>query len=186
MSRRRTVAGPRAAKKRDAVRNRVVPVLAVLLWIGASGAARGAETIADPSAGKDALPPKEVRASCNTIAAILTVYPTFVVETSEGLVQGVRDGPERVGCRVRAAGPAWGLVGEVPPDLALRDLMGQLGWKEDLRHAADGPGTTSFALRKERVLCIVGGGAPSGIDDGKVVRAETYELDAGCAANPDP
>lgn len=186
MSRRRTVAGPRAAKKREAVKNRVVPVLAVLLWIGASGAARGAETIADPSAGKDAPPPKQVLASCNTIAAILTVYPTFVVETSEGPVQGVRGGPERVGCRVRAAGPAWGLVGEVPPDLALRDLMGQLGWKEDLRHAADGPGTTSFALRKERVLCIVGGGAPSVIDDGKVVRPETYELDAGCAADPDP
>jgi hypothetical protein len=188
VSRRRTVDGPRAAKKREAVRNRVVPVLAVLLWVGASGATRGAETITDPSAGKDALSPQEVRASCNTIAAILMVYPTFVVETSEGPVQGVRGGTERVGCRVRAAGPAWGLVGEVPPDYALRDLMGQLGWKADLRHAADGPGTTSFAfaLRKERVLCIVGGGAPSGIDDGKEVRAETYELAAGCAADPDP
>ena len=114
------------------------------------------------------------------------MYPTFVVGTSEGPVQGVRGGPESAGCRVRAAGPAWGLVGEVPPDLALRDLMGQLGWKEDLRHAADGQGTTSFALRKERVLCLVGGGAPSGIDDGKAARAGTYELDAGCAADPDP
>jgi hypothetical protein len=167
------------------VRNRVVPVLAVLLWIGASGAGRGAETIADPSGGKDVLLlPKEVRASCNTISAILTVYPTFVVETSEGPVQVARGGPERAGCRVRAVGPAWGLVGEVPPDRALRDLMGQLGWKEDLRYAADGPGTTSFALRKERVLCVVGGGAPSGIDDGKALRAGTYELDAGCAADP--
>ena len=168
------------------MRNRVVPVLAVLLWIGASGAGRGAETIADPSAGRDALSPKEVRTSCNIIAAILTVYPTFVVGTSEGPVRGVRGGPESAGCRVRAAGPAWGLVGEVPPDRALRDLMGQLGWKEDLRLAADGPGTTSFALRKERVLCLVGGGAPSGIDDGTIVCAGTFELDAGCAADPDP
>jgi hypothetical protein len=111
----RAVAGPRAAQRREAVRYRLAPVLAVLLWIGASGAGRGAETIADPSAGKDALPPKEVRSSCNTIAAILTVYPTFVVGTSEGPVQSVRGGPERVGCRVRAASPAWGLVGEVPP-----------------------------------------------------------------------
>jgi len=174
------------AQRREAVRNRVVPVLAVLLWIGASGAGRGAETIADPSAGKEALPPKEVRASCDTIAAILTVYPTFVVETTEGPVQSVRGGPESAGCRVRAAGPAWGLVGEVPPDRALRDLMGQLGWKEDLRHIANGQGATSFALRKERVLCIVGGGLPSGIDDGKAVRAGTYELDAVCAADPDP
>jgi len=109
-----------------------------------------------------------------------------VVGISEGPVQGVRGGLERVGCRVRAAGPAWGLVGEVPPDRALRDLMGQLGWKEDLRYAADGKGTTSFALRKERVLCLVGGGAPSGIDDGKAVRAGIYELDAVCAAGPDP
>ena len=93
---------------REAVRNRVVPVLAVLLWIGASGAGRGAETIADPSAGRDALSPKEVRTSCNIIAAILTVYPTFVVGTSEGPVRGVRGGPESAGCRVRAAGPAGG------------------------------------------------------------------------------
>ena len=77
MSRRRTVAGPRAAKKREAVKNRVVPVLAVLLWIGASGAARGAETIADPSAGKDAPPPKEVRASCVNAACIRELQPWF-------------------------------------------------------------------------------------------------------------
>ena len=64
--------------------------------------------------------------------------------------------------------------------------MGQLGWKEDLRYAADGPGITSFALRKERVLCLVGVGAPSGIYNGTTVRAGTYELDAGCAADPDP
>jgi hypothetical protein len=167
------------------MRKRVVPALAVLLWIGASGAGREAETIAGPSTGKDGQPPEEVRASCSTIAAILAVYPTFVVGTSEGPVRGMRDGPEQAGCRVRAAGPAWGLVGEVPPDRALRDLMGQLGWKEDLRHAADGPGTTSFALRKERVLCLFSVGAPSGIEDGRIFRAGTYELEAGCAAEPD-
>jgi hypothetical protein len=164
---------------------RFVPALSVLLWIGASGAGRGAETIAGPSPGKDGRPPEEVRASCSTIAAILAVYPTFVVGTSEGPVRGMRDDLEQAGCRVRAAGPAWGLVGEVPPDRALRDLLGQLGWKEDLRRSADGPGTTSFALRKERVLCLVIGGAPFGIEDGRIFRAATYELEAECAAEPD-
>lgn len=164
------------------MRKRFVPAMAAILWIGASGAGLGAETIAGPSTGKDASPPKEVRASCGTIAAILAVYPTFVVKTSEGPVRVERDGRERAGCRVKAAGPSWGLVGEVPPERALRDLMGQLGWEEDLRYIGGGPGTFSFALRRERVLCLISGGAPSGKGDGSISRAGTYELEVGCAA----
>jgi len=165
---------------------RVVPALAVLLWIGVPGAGRGAEPIGGPPTGEGRPLPEAVRAPCGTIAAILSVYPTFEVGKSSGPVRVARDGPGSAGCRVRAAGPAWGLSGEVPPERALRDLMGQLGWEEDPHRAADGPGTTSFALRKGRVLCLVRGGAPSGVDEGgKISRAATYELGAACAAEPD-
>lgn len=166
------------------MRRRVVLSLAALLWVGASGAARGTEAFIDPSPGTASPVPKEVWSSCSTIAAILAVYPTLAVGTSPGPVQGRPFGPDRDGCRVRAAGPARGLVGEVPPEVALRDLMGQLGWKEDHRHAASGPGTASFALWNGKVFCRFGAGAISGTGDGSPSDAGTYALEAGCGAEP--
>lgn len=85
-------------------------------------------------------------------------------------------------CGEKTSGPAWGIAGEVAPEEAIRNLLRQAGWEEDLLHAADGPGTTSFALRKDGILCVVSGGAPSGIEDGKIFMAEKYELEARCVA----
>lgn len=162
---------------------RIVPAVALLLIVGVPGAALGGETAAGPSSGTDRPAPEAARAACRTIAAILAVYPTMEVGTAEGPVRGMPAGAERPGCRVFATSPAWGLVGEVPPDQALRDLMGQLGWEEDPRHTADGPGTASFALRKKGALCLVSGGAPSAIEEGGIFLAATYELLAECAAD---
>lgn len=162
---------------------RIVPAAALLLIVGVPGAALGGETAAGPSSGTDRPAPDAAQAACRTIAAIMAVYPTMKVDTTEGPVRNMEAGAERPGCRVFAASPARGLVGEVPPDSALRDLMGQLGWEEDPLHTADGPGTASFALRKKRVLCFVSGGAPSGIEEGRIFRAATYELSADCTAD---
>jgi hypothetical protein len=54
---------------------------------------------------------------------------------------------------------------------------------EDPSYSADGPGTTSFALRKGAILCLVSAGAPSGFEDGEFFTDEIYELDARCAAD---
>lgn len=164
------------------MRAHIGPALAVLLVVGGAGAGVGGETNAGPSGRMDRPSPEEARAACNTIAAILSIYPTLEVRTSEGSAPERQDDSERPGCRVLAAGPASGLAGEVQPDEALRELMRQAGWEEDLRHSADGPGATSFALRKDGVVCFVGGGAHSWIEDGKTVTAATYELEARCAA----
>lgn len=53
---------------------------------------------------------------------------------------------------------------------------------EDPNYSADGAGTTSFALRKDGILCLVGAGAPSGFEDGVFFTDEIYELDAQCVA----
>lgn len=166
------------------MRAHVGPALAVLLIVGAAGAGVGGETGAGPSGRKGRPSTQEARAACTTIAAILSIYPTLEVRTSEGSAPGRQDDSERPGCRVLAAGPASGLAGEVRPDEALRGLMRQAGWEEDLRHSADSPGATSFALRKEGIVCSVRGGAHSWIEDGKTVTAATYELEARCAVDP--
>ncbi|HBO68923.1 MAG TPA: hypothetical protein DD658_01760 [Deltaproteobacteria bacterium] len=60
------------------------------------------------------------------------------------------------------------MTGEVPPDEPIRFLLGESGWEVDSRYSADGPGTTSFALRKNGILCLFTGGAHSWTEDGNV------------------
>jgi len=127
---------------------------------------------------------EKVRASCDAVAAILVVYPALEVRTSTGKIRDLRDGSDRPGCRVQAFGPTLGFPGEVRPDASIRRIMSQDGWEEDLCYAADGPGTTSFALRKRGILCLFHGGAPSGVEDGKIVSAERYQFEAGCSSEP--
>lgn len=163
-----------------------LPVLApaILLLIQVSGAGLCQEKAGGDSSGKKHSIPEKVRASCGAIAAILVVYPALEVRKSEGEIRDLRDGSERPGCHVHAFGPTSGIDGEVRPDEALRRTMSQDGWEEDLRYAADGPGTTSFGLRKRGILCLFHGGAHSWVEDGKIVSAERYQFEAGCASEP--
>lgn len=128
--------------------------------------------------------PDTARGACRTIAGILSVYPVLEIETSDGGIRDDREGTDRFGCRVVASGPASGLAGEVPPAEPIRFFLGESGWEEDILYSADGPGTTSFALRMSGVLCLFGGGAHSWIEDGKILTAERFEFEAGCAADP--
>jgi hypothetical protein len=162
-----------------------LPVIApaILLLIQVSGAGLCQEKAGGDSRKKHSIPEK-VRASCGAIAASLVGYPALEVRKSEGEIRDLRDGSERPGCRVQVFGPTSGIAGEVWPDDAIRRIMSEDGWEEDLRYAADGPGTTSFALRKNGILCLFSGGVHSWVEEGTIHSAETYEFEAGCASEP--
>jgi hypothetical protein len=163
-----------------------LPVLApaILLLIQVSGAGLCQEKAGGDSSGKKRSVPEKVRASCGAIADFLVVYPALEVRKSEGEIRDLRDGTERPGCRVEAFGPTSGIPGEVRPDEAIRWILSQDGWEEDLRYVADGPGITSFAFRKKGILCLFHGGAHSGVEDGRIVSAERYGFEAGCSSEP--
>jgi len=127
----------------------------------------------------------EGNGSCKTIAAILSVYPALEVRKSEGPVRSLRDATEHPGCSVHASGPTALILGDVDPAEALRRYFSGSGWEEDLRLAADGPGTTSFAFRKEGVFCRTSGGAHSWIEGGETFTSERYELTVECAPEPE-
>lgn len=133
----------------------------------------GGDTAPDTAAG-----------SCRTIAAILSVYPSLEVRTSEGSIRDDRDGTERPGCRIHASGPASGVDGEVPPEESIRFLLGESGWEEEFRHAADGPGTAFLALRRNGLFCTFRGGERASGETGKIVAAGRYESTAACFAVP--
>ncbi len=158
--------------------------LTVMVFLSGAGLCQEAGT---GRAGRGNFPgPDTAIGACRTIAAILSVYPALDVKMSPGTVRDGKDRTERPGCRVHASGPTSGIAGEVRPDDAVRNWLGQAGWEEDPLCAADGPGTTSFAFRKDDVLCTVGGGAHSWIEDGQILTADRYELEAGCMADPAP
>lgn len=170
---------------RKRVRKRIVLPVALSVLIFLPGAGPCSEEGTGRADRVDPPIPDAARGACRTIAAILSVYPVLEVNTSEGAVRDLRDAPDRPGCRVLASGPASGLSGEVPPAESIRFLLGESGWEEDIHCSADGPGTTAFALRKNGVLCLFGGGAHSWIEDGKILTAERFEFEAGCVAAPE-
>ncbi len=145
---------------------------ALLLLVGLSAA--GIPPVPEPAGG-----------SCRTIAAILSVYPTLTVRISVGTIRDPRNGTDRSGCRVDAAGPAAGMVGEVPPEEPIRFLLWESGWEEDPRYASRSPGTVAFALRKNGVLCLFSGDVPPGAGNGGNGTARWFEFHAGCAATPE-
>jgi hypothetical protein len=129
--------------------------------------------------------PVTATGTCATIAAILSVYPPLVVRRSEGPVRDILTGAESPGCSVLVSGPSALIAGEVDPAYALRIHFHGTGWEEDNRYAADAPGTTSFAFRKNGISCQAHGGAHSWIEDGVTHTSEKYELEAGCVSQPD-
>jgi len=159
-------------------------VLAAPFLLVLSGAGFSQERAAGHPGGERASASETAAGSCRTIAAILSVYPTLEVRTSEGAIRDGRDGSERPGCRVHASGPASGVAGEVPPEESIRFLLGEFGWKEDFRHAADGPGTSSLALRRNGLFCTFRGGARSPVENGKILAADRYEGMAVCFSEP--
>ena len=166
------------------MRQRRPMVLAVPLILFLSGAGFSQERAAGHPGGEATAAPERAAGSCSTIAAILSVYPTLEVRTSEGAIRDDRDGPERPGCRVHASGPASGLVGETPPEESIRFLLGESGWEEDSRYAVAGPGTASLALRRNGIFCIFRGETRSFVENGKILEVGRYEGTAVCFAEP--
>jgi hypothetical protein len=162
------------------VKRRIVFALAVPLLIGLPWAGLCGQKSSSSSSGEDPAALNKAGGSCRTIAAVLREYPALDVRMSEGTVPGAGNEPESPGCGVHASGPTASITGEVSPDEAVKRLLEQRGWEEDPDDSADGAGTTSFALRKGGILCLVDAGAPSGFEDGEFFVDEFYELDARC------
>ena len=156
----------------------VIPLMFCLPGAGL----RGEEDAGNPT-GRGRPIPEMVLGTCRTIAAILSVYPALEVRKSEETIRDLQGIPERPGCRVIASGPASGIAGEIDPAEAVKVHFQGTGWMQEIRYAADGPGTTSFAFRKHGMLCRVSGGAHSWIEDGKPFTSERYELEAGCVSD---
>ncbi|TFG52973.1 MAG: hypothetical protein E4H37_04515 [Gemmatimonadales bacterium] len=129
----------------------------------------------------------EVKAACAAIDSIVRGVTGWAVDRFDGKVFDDPTRSWRRGCRVVTSGPTAALDEANDPAERLRTRLAALGWTEVLDYSADGPGTTAYAFRTGQVLCVASAGAPSYLaDDGEIVVAERYEVDAGCFLDPTP
>ena len=139
------------------------------------------------AAGADARPvTTEVKAACAAIDAVVGEVTGWDIDRFDGKVFDDPARSWRRGCRVVTSGPTASLDEANDPAEHLRVSLAALGWTDVLDYSADGPGTTAFAFRTGQVLCVVSAGAPSYLEDGEIVVAERYEVDAGCFLHPTP
>jgi hypothetical protein len=139
------------------------------------------------SAGVQAAP--GAKAACERFAEILAQMPYNALERFPGTVPDPLTGIERAGCRIELQGsfePSGGA--QHPLALLTPEEPSLSGWSFDQRYAADGPDGTAFALRRDRVLCLVTGSWDGGDDSDPDDQPEDwpgdwYEISVGCAAN---
>jgi len=137
------------------------------------------------SADGPAPPPGPWSEGCAAIARAIEESHGLKLEVREGVFEFWHD--ERRACRLAFSKPTAELGEGAGPDEALRGKLAAQGWRDDLRHSADGPGTTAFGLRKGDVLCIISAGVDAGIDDdGEFQVSDTYDFEATCAVTDEP
>jgi len=130
-------------------------------------------------------PPAPWSEGCALIARTIEKSAGSKPEVTEGTFPFWHD--ERRGCRLAFSKPTAELGEGAWPDEALHEKLTRLGWRDDPRYSADGPGTTVFGLRKGEVLCIISAGAQAWIDDdGEFGVSDTYDFEATCAATDEP
>ena len=124
--------------------------------------------------------PIAVHELCGTIAEFLASLPGAEIRKSDGQNNEYLSETRLSVCYVQAFGHLSALEGEDPAEL-VRNQFQPLGWKEELRFAADGPDGTSFAFRKGQVLCQFQGAWDGGDDsDPGYEPSDEYRVSATC------
>jgi hypothetical protein len=135
------------------------------------------------SAGAQGAP--GAKAACERIAEILAQLPFGALERFPGSVPNPLTGIVRAGCRLELRGN-FDPTGGAQHPLAQLTPEGSLfsGWSFDHRYAADGPDGTAFALRRDRVLCLVTGSWDGGNGSNPDDQPEDwYEISVGCTTD---
>jgi hypothetical protein len=131
-------------------------------------------------------PPVDLHEPCGTIAEFLASLPGAEMRKSPGQGNDSLSETEQSACHVQAFGRFSALGGDDPAEL-IRNKFQLMGWKEELRFAADGPDGTSFTFGKGRVLCRFQGSWDGGDDSYPAYEpSDEYRISATCIrSSPD-
>jgi len=87
----------------------------------------------------------------------LVVMPGVKVERTDGPFPDRRTGKELDGAGLTVRGNFGALHGKPDPTAVAHQKLQEMGWQEDIEYSADGPDGTTFAMRKDGILCFVEG-----------------------------
>ena len=105
----------------------------------------------------------DVHELCEKLTKFLASLPGAEVRKSPGQGNDYLSGVQQSRCHVRTFGRFSALKGDNPGEL-VRNKFQAMGWKEELRFAADGPDGTSFAFRRDPLWCQIRGAWDGGDD----------------------
>lgn len=127
-----------------------------------------------------------VDAACNDIARVAEELPGLSISQIDGTVHDDKTDLDFIGCRIAGGGSGIAYRDDKWPHDFLRNRMLADDWREDISRAADGSGSTAFAIRKGAVLCVFSAiWIISEPFDPDAAEATRYKLDVGCYARPD-
>jgi hypothetical protein len=92
--------------------------------------------------------------ACKDIGLLVGRFSGLIVTESEGTVHDGKTGSDHYGCRLVGAGTNVEYREDKWPHNVRRMRMTSDMWQEDISRAADGAGSTAFAVRKGDALCL--------------------------------
>lgn len=116
--------------------------------------------------------------ACNQLASAAREISGLTWTESMGTVHDGRTGSDHHGCRIHVEGDRANDPDDPWPHDILRVRMTSADWREDDARAADGAGSTSFAIRKGVAMCLFAAGWNAG--------DLLYRLDIGCYEIEEP
>ena len=125
--------------------------------------------------------PGLVKSTCTEIASLARTLPGLTIKESTGAVHDDKTGVDHSGCRIVGAGESVEYRDDEWPHEILRTRMTNDEWREDISRAADGAGSTAFAVRKGTVLCLFSAAwITSALSEPETSASSSYEFEVGC------
>ena len=120
---------------------------------------------------------------CEYFFSVLKSVPHLELNRQVGAHKSLWDGKKYMGCEIKFVTDDKVLSGNRVPDFEAVEgsEMHRRGWRMDNSFVADGPGTGSYGIEKESVLCIVRHEQPAYLDDhGNIIQSETLSITVQC------
>ncbi|MDH3510844.1 MAG: hypothetical protein OER85_08285 [Gammaproteobacteria bacterium] len=127
--------------------------------------------------------PDLFKTACMQIAVAARKISGLTVRESAGTVYDDKTGTGYKGCRIVADGDGVEYRDDKWPHDILRARMMADEWREDISRAADGAGSTAFAIRKSTALCLFAAAwSISDRSEPETLAASRYTFEVGCFA----
>ncbi len=123
-------------------------------------------------------PPEDLESGDALLRACTDVADHIALATTVAVATDVTESAQSENCVLSGDAPAFETAEN--PLGKLRTHLGETGFKEEMRYAADGPGTMAFGFTRDGITCVISGGVPSSLEDGVIVSDSIFSIRAIC------